>query len=46
MQAPFANTENDVPLTSLTRSIEINLLDGLGETHTLKTVEVDNGVLW
>jgi putative membrane protein len=46
MQAPFANTQNDVPLTSLTRSIEINLLDGLGETHTLKTVEVDNGVLW
>jgi putative membrane protein len=46
MQAPFANTENDVPLTSLTRLIEINLRDGLGQTHALKPVEVDNGVLW
>ena len=46
MQAPFANTENDVPLTSLTRSIEINLRDGLGEAHSLKPVDVENGVLW
>jgi len=46
MQAPFANTENDVPLTTLTRSIEINLRDGLGETHRLKPVDVENGVLW
>ena len=46
MQAPFANTENDVPLTSLTRSIEINLRDSLGEAHQLKPVEVENGVLW
>jgi len=46
MQAPFANTENDVPLTSLTRSIEINLRDGLGEAHQLKPVEVENSVLW
>lgn len=46
MQAPFANTENDVPLTSLTRTIEINLRDGLGEAHGLKPVPVENGVLW
>ena len=46
MQAPFANTENDVPLTSLTRTIEIDLRDGLGEAHRLTPVEVKNGVLW
>ncbi|WP_458070910.1 bestrophin family protein [Rhodanobacter sp. BL-MT-08] len=46
MQAPFANTENDVPMTSLTRSIEIVLRDGLDEAHQLKPVDVENGVLW
>ncbi len=46
MQAPFANTENDVPMTSLTRSIEIVLRDSLGEAHQLKPVEVEDGVLW
>lgn len=46
MQAPFSNNENDVPLTSLTRSIEINLRDSLGQAHQLKPVEAENGVLW
>lgn len=46
MQAPFSNTENDVPLTSLTRSIEINLRESLGEAHQLKPVDELNGVLW
>jgi putative membrane protein len=46
MQAPFSNNENDVPLTSLTRSIEINLRDSVGEEHQLAPVEVENGVLW
>jgi putative membrane protein len=46
MQSPFSNTENDVPLTTLTRSIEIDLLDGLSEAHALKPVQIENGVLW
>lgn len=46
MQAPFANTENDVPLTSLTQTIEINLRDSLGEPHNLKPVQVEDSVLW
>lgn len=44
MQAPFSNTENDVPLSNLTRSIEIDLR--AGEAHLLKPVEVVDGVLW
>jgi putative membrane protein len=46
MQNPFSNTENEVPLTTLTRSIEIDLLDGLSETHALKPVPVENDILW
>ena len=46
MQAPFSNTENDVPLTTLTRAIEIDLRESLGETHHLKPVDLDNDVLW
>lgn len=46
MQSPFSNDENDVPLTALTRSIEIDLRDALQESHGLKPVKVQNGVLW
>lgn len=46
MQNPFENTENDVPLTTLTRNIEIDLRDGLGEAHGLKPAPIEDGVLW
>ncbi|RKP55839.1 bestrophin family protein [Pararobbsia silviterrae] len=46
MEHPFANTPNDVPMSALTRSIEIDLRDGLGETHGLEPVQPENGVLW
>lgn len=45
MQNPFENVDDDVPLTTLTRSIEIDLRDGLGESHGLEPVKPDDGVL-
>ena len=46
MQNPFENLEDDVPLTTLTRGIEIDLRDSLGETHGLKPVQPSDGILW
>lgn len=33
-------------MTTLTRSIEIDLRDGLGERHGLEPVKPVNGILW
>jgi ion channel-forming bestrophin family protein len=46
MQNPFENLEDDIPMTALTRAIEIDLRDGLGETHSLKPVHPQDGILW
>ncbi len=46
IQNPFENAEDDVPLTTLTRSIEIDLRDSLGETHALEPVKPIDGILW
>ncbi|MDF3981392.1 bestrophin family ion channel [Luteibacter sp. PPL201] len=46
IQNPFENLEDDVPLTTLTRAIEIDLRDGLGEAHGLEPVKPVNGILW
>jgi ion channel-forming bestrophin family protein len=46
MEHPFDNTVNDVPMSALTRVIEIDLLDGLGEAHALKPMQPEKGVLW
>ncbi|HLX03373.1 MAG TPA: bestrophin family ion channel [Trinickia sp.] len=46
MEHPFSNTPNDVPLTAITRTIEIDLRDSLGEAHELKPVQPEKGVLW
>jgi putative membrane protein len=46
LQNPFENTENDVPMTAITRTIEIDLRDDLGETHELAPVQPENGALW
>ncbi|TCV94818.1 putative membrane protein [Luteibacter rhizovicinus] len=46
MQNPFENTENDVPMTAITRGIEVDLRDALGEAHGLEPVAIEGGVLW
>jgi putative membrane protein len=46
MQNPFENLEDDVPLTTLTRGIEIDLRDALGETHGLEPAKPIDGILW
>lgn len=45
MQNPFENLDDDVPLTTLTRAIEIDLRDMLGEAHELKPVQPNDGIL-
>ncbi len=45
MQNPFENRENDVPLSAMTRTIEIDLRDCLGEAHGLKPLQPEHGVL-
>lgn len=45
IQNPFENADDDVPLTTLTRAIEIDLRDMLGEAHGLKPVQPEDGVL-
>ena len=42
---PFANTVHDVPMTAMCRTIEIDLLEGLGEPSPRPLEPVD-GVLW
>src|SRR5689334_20340816 len=45
MQNPFENLDDDVPMSTLTRAIEIDLRDMLGEPHELKPVQPDDGIL-
>ena len=42
---PFANTVHDVPLTSMCRAIEINLLQTIGD-EAPEPLQPDRGVLW
>ncbi len=46
LEDPFENTVYDVPLTSITRTIDINLRQLMGETHLPPTAEPVHGVLW
>ena len=46
LEDPFDNTVYDVPLTSITRNIEINLRQMLGETDLPTPVAPEEGVLW
>jgi putative membrane protein len=46
IQNPFENLEDDVPLTTLTRGIEIDLRDTLGEAHGLEPAKPVDGILW
>jgi ion channel-forming bestrophin family protein len=46
LEDPFENTIFDVPLTSITRTIEVNLLQMLGETALPAPEKPVRGVLW
>jgi ion channel-forming bestrophin family protein len=46
LEDPFDNTIYDVPLTSITTTIEINLRQLLGETALPKAETPVNGVIW
>lgn len=46
IQNPFEDSEDDVPLTTLTRGIEIDLRDALGDAHGLQPVKPVGGILW
>ncbi len=46
LENPFDNTIYDVPLTSITHTIEINLRQLLGETKLPEAVTPVQGVLW
>jgi putative membrane protein len=46
LEDPFDNTIYDVPLTAITRTIEINLRQILGETELPPAVTPQRGVLW
>ena len=46
LEDPFDNTIYDVPLTAITRTIDINLRQLLGETELPPAAEPVRGVLW
>jgi ion channel-forming bestrophin family protein len=46
LENPFDNTVFDVPLTSITNTIEINLLQVLGQTDLPAAVVPVQGILW
>jgi len=46
LEDPFDNTVHDIPLTAITRTIEINLRQMLGETELPEPVVPVDGVLW
>ncbi|MBS1821830.1 MAG: hypothetical protein JST61_07630 [Acidobacteria bacterium] len=46
LEDPFDNTVHDIPLTSIARTIEINLRQMLGETELPPPVVPVNNVLW
>ncbi len=46
LEDPFDNTDYDIPLTAITRTIEINLRQTLGEKHLPEPVAPVRDVLW
>lgn len=46
LEDPFDNTIHDIPLTSITRTIEINLRQMLGETELPPPIVPVNDILW
>ncbi|RZU40825.1 bestrophin family protein [Edaphobacter modestus] len=46
LEDPFDNTMHDIPLTSITRTIEINLRQMLGETNLPEPLVPVDDILW
>ena len=46
LEAPFANTVHDVPVSAITRNIEIDVRQLLGETDVPKPLQPVGNVLW
>ncbi len=46
LESPFANTEHDVPVSAITRTIEIDLRQMLGEENVPKPLAPIGNVLW
>lgn len=46
IENPFENTINDIPMTAISRTIEINLRQALGETHLPPPVQPVDGFLY
>lgn len=46
LELPFENDVNDVPLHAISRTIEINLKQQLGDTQLPDAIQPVNGVLW
>jgi putative membrane protein len=42
---PFEGTYNDVPITSISRAIEIDLREMINETNIPKAIQAENGFL-
>ncbi len=45
MQNPFENNPNDIPMTSICRNIEINLLEMVGETNIPEKLQPKDGYI-
>lgn len=45
LQRPFENEPNDTPMTALSRTIEINILDMIGQKHKFKKMLPVDGIL-
>jgi putative membrane protein len=46
LEAPFENLPNDISLTAISRTVEINLKQMIGESDTPEPLSVVDGVLW
>jgi ion channel-forming bestrophin family protein len=46
IENPFENSINDIPMTSISRTIEINLRQQLGETELPEPVQPVEGFLY
>jgi putative membrane protein len=46
LESPFENSIHDVPMTAITRTIEINLREGLGQSGLPAPLQPQDGVLW
>ena len=42
LEGPFGLSANDLALTAMTRSLEINLLESLGETQLPEPIDLKN----